>query len=138
VPSSCSEGMCGTCKSGLVSGEVEMNHAGGIRPKEIAAGKFLPCCSTPLTDLVVDRDRKSTRLNSSHVSISYAVFCLKKKTWSMAKLAGAGWRGLAWNCAQVRTPGIFWLMLETLRINRTLQSFAKLPHTVRGASCIFC
>src|SRR5207249_11173841 len=27
----------------------------------------------------VMRDRKSTRLNSSHVSISYAVFCLKKK-----------------------------------------------------------
>src|SRR5207249_6851928 len=27
----------------------------------------------------VRRDRKSTRLNSSHVSISYAVFCLKKK-----------------------------------------------------------
>ena len=55
VPSSCSEGACGTCKSVLVSGEVEMKHAGGIRPKEIAAGKFLPCCSTPLTDLVVER-----------------------------------------------------------------------------------
>src|SRR5690242_21482407 len=27
-----------------------------------------------------NRDRKSTRLNSSHMSISYAVFCLKKKT----------------------------------------------------------
>src|SRR5437868_11949038 len=27
----------------------------------------------------VTQDRKSTRLNSSHVSISYAVFCLKKK-----------------------------------------------------------
>src|SRR5690625_7966750 len=27
----------------------------------------------------VRRDRKSTRLNSSHVAISYAVFCLKKK-----------------------------------------------------------
>src|SRR5438128_4382292 len=27
----------------------------------------------------IDRDRKSTRLNSSHGSISYAVFCLKKK-----------------------------------------------------------
>src|SRR5205814_8806464 len=27
-----------------------------------------------------DRDRKSTRLNSSHLGISYAVFCLKKKT----------------------------------------------------------
>src|SRR5690606_41013960 len=29
--------------------------------------------------LMVDADRKSTRLNSSHVKISYAVFCLKKK-----------------------------------------------------------
>src|SRR5690625_229776 len=29
---------------------------------------------------VTRRDRKSTRLNSSHVAISYAVFCLKKKT----------------------------------------------------------
>src|SRR5690242_21298279 len=28
---------------------------------------------------VAERDRKSTRLNSSHMSISYAVFCLKKK-----------------------------------------------------------
>src|SRR5258705_4595108 len=33
-----------------------------------------------LPDLyVTDRDRKSTRLNSSHLGISYAVFCLKKK-----------------------------------------------------------
>src|SRR5689334_23851667 len=30
-------------------------------------------------DLLVEQDRKSTRLNSSHSSISYAVFCLKKK-----------------------------------------------------------
>src|SRR5690625_5921027 len=29
--------------------------------------------------IVFDKDRKSTRLNSSHVAISYAVFCLKKK-----------------------------------------------------------
>src|SRR5699024_12113622 len=28
---------------------------------------------------IISLDRKSTRLNSSHVSISYAVFCLKKK-----------------------------------------------------------
>src|SRR3712207_9479806 len=32
----------------------------------------------------VGRDRKSTRLNSSHANISYAVFCLKKKTKIMA------------------------------------------------------
>src|SRR3989449_7024317 len=31
----------------------------------------------------VDEDRKSTRLNSSHGYISYAVFCLKKKTKTM-------------------------------------------------------
>src|SRR5690554_7059157 len=30
-------------------------------------------------ELNPERDRKSTRLNSSHVRISYAVFCLKKK-----------------------------------------------------------
>src|SRR5207253_6254659 len=33
-------------------------------------------------DTVQCGDRKSTRLNSSHVAISYAVFCLKKKTMS--------------------------------------------------------
>src|SRR5438874_3421222 len=38
--------------------------------------------SAPLSDwdtFTIDGDRKSTRLNSSHVEISYAVFCLKKK-----------------------------------------------------------
>src|SRR5699024_3956886 len=53
----------------------------------------LDMIATPLSDLVstfflfipavlkaaIILDRKSTRLNSSHVSISYAVFCLKKK-----------------------------------------------------------
>src|SRR3712207_8834347 len=33
-----------------------------------------------------DKDRKSTRLNSSHANISYAVFCLKKKTTSITRL----------------------------------------------------
>src|SRR5207249_8520062 len=32
-----------------------------------------------------DLDRKSTRLNSSHVSISYAVFCLKKKKYTRSR-----------------------------------------------------
>src|SRR2546426_11143073 len=32
-----------------------------------------------VTTAILDRDRKSTRLNSSHLVISYAVFCLKKK-----------------------------------------------------------
>src|SRR3712207_7791431 len=38
---------------------------------------------TGVTGLKILRDRKSTRLNSSHANISYAVFCLKKKTQSL-------------------------------------------------------
>src|SRR5258705_8961745 len=34
------------------------------------------------------QDRKSTRLNSSHLGISYAVFCLKKKNIPVRRLAG--------------------------------------------------
>src|SRR5690606_40268266 len=41
--------------------------------------------STP-TDSAKRRDRKSTRLNSSHVKISYAVFCLKKKKHSQSPI----------------------------------------------------
>ncbi|WP_227816758.1 hybrid-cluster NAD(P)-dependent oxidoreductase [Nitrogeniibacter aestuarii] len=55
IPSSCSKGVCGTCKSKLVSGQVDMKHGGGIRQREIDQGMFLPCCSTPLSDLVMDR-----------------------------------------------------------------------------------
>src|SRR5438876_1467520 len=36
-----------------------------------------------LFNTAIERDRKSTRLNSSHPSISYAVFCLKKKNSMM-------------------------------------------------------
>ena len=54
VPSSCIQGMCGTCKIPKLSGEVEMNHNGGIRPREVAAGKILACCSKPLSDLSLD------------------------------------------------------------------------------------
>jgi len=55
LPSSCSKGVCGTCKSRLVSGEVSMAHGGGIRQREIDQGYILPCCSTPLSDLVIER-----------------------------------------------------------------------------------
>src|SRR3712207_7255309 len=46
---------------------------GGVPPR--ASGAHCP-------SLCVSRDRKSTRLNSSHANISYAVFCLKKKNIS--------------------------------------------------------
>src|SRR2546430_10536061 len=38
-----------------------------------------PCLRPRLVDVTPVADRKSTRLNSSHSQISYAVFCLKKK-----------------------------------------------------------
>src|SRR3712207_7799934 len=47
----------------------------GFRPLEEREQKLL--ARSTLADLLVDR--KSTRLNSSHANISYAVFCLKKK-----------------------------------------------------------
>ncbi|MDQ0848794.1 ferredoxin-NADP reductase/ferredoxin [Arthrobacter sp. B3I9] len=54
IGANCKEGMCGSCKVVKLTGEVEMNHQGGIRAREIDAGKFLPCCSTARTDLVID------------------------------------------------------------------------------------
>src|SRR3712207_8709772 len=39
-------------------------------------------------ELLDDADRKSTRLNSSHANISYAVFCLKKKEIFLSPASG--------------------------------------------------
>lgn len=54
VPSSCSQGVCGTCKTAVLEGSVEMNHNGGIRQREIDRGLRLLCCSKPTSDLVID------------------------------------------------------------------------------------
>src|SRR5690606_42010909 len=40
---------------------------------------LVECCLRGVRRALRPQDRKSTRLNSSHVKISYAVFCLKKK-----------------------------------------------------------
>jgi ferredoxin-NADP reductase len=54
-PVSCTQGLCGTCKTRMVSGQVDMRHAGGIRQREIDQGMVLLCCSKPLSDLVIDK-----------------------------------------------------------------------------------
>src|SRR3712207_8038533 len=57
---------------------VEGLHEEGRDPQE--APPLRLCHSTPEREgSLLLRDRKSTRLNSSHANISYAVFCLKKK-----------------------------------------------------------
>src|SRR3712207_8216891 len=60
--------------------------AGDIRARQIFTDRATPKIKAVLVDMNeggraegADRDRKSTRLNSSHANISYAVFCLKKK-----------------------------------------------------------
>jgi ferredoxin-NADP reductase len=55
LPASCTQGMCGTCKVKLVSGQVDMKHNGGIRQREIDQGMVLLCCSKPLSDLVIEK-----------------------------------------------------------------------------------
>src|SRR5256885_13259320 len=45
-----------------------------------ATSSSTPWANRPMRRPSCEKDRKSTRLNSSHLVISYAVFCLKKKT----------------------------------------------------------
>src|SRR5437868_13189519 len=68
----------------LWKGSAKARHSPSGNPKRCMvtrAGRGLVRSST---------DRKSTRLNSSHVSISYAVFCLKKKKKEIADLPVTG------------------------------------------------
>src|SRR2546430_10238935 len=52
-----------------------LSPATAMRPRGIPRPSSVRCASS----MVRRTDRKSTRLNSSHSQISYAVFCLKKK-----------------------------------------------------------
>src|SRR5438067_7455087 len=58
-----------------------------FRSQQLGTAHAVLCAEEALRgfegSVLILADRKSTRLNSSHVSISYAVFCLKKKTKSM-------------------------------------------------------
>src|SRR2546427_4022402 len=72
---------------GLFSGDVQAVFAtAALAAPQVKAGK--------LTAL----DRKSTRLNSSHSQISYAVFCLKKKKHSTSVESSYGHR-ILWNAS---------------------------------------
>ncbi|SIT48125.1 Ferredoxin [Paraburkholderia ribeironis] len=54
IASSCSQGVCGTCKTKVLEGAVDMHHNGGIRDREVQKGFRLLCCSKPTSDLVLD------------------------------------------------------------------------------------
>jgi ring-1,2-phenylacetyl-CoA epoxidase subunit PaaE len=52
APFSCTNGVCGTCRARLVSGEVRMDRNYALEPEEVAAGIVLACQSHPVTDEV--------------------------------------------------------------------------------------
>jgi ferredoxin-NADP reductase len=54
IPAACELGLCGTCKVKKLSGEVEMNHNGGILDHEIDDGFILACCSKPLSAIEIE------------------------------------------------------------------------------------
>ena len=58
---------------------VYININSGDKVSGIFGGTVEPLMISSIGGVVIFQDRKSTRLNSSHVVISYAVFCLKKK-----------------------------------------------------------
>src|SRR2546429_5761267 len=60
-----------------------LRHDHRIPPGAPQTGQVRVIDHTDPPGIAPEQDRKSTRLNSSHGYISYAVFCLKKKTYSL-------------------------------------------------------
>src|SRR5438067_1443396 len=86
-----------------------------------------------LWEIISCLDRKSTRLNSSHVSISYAVFCLKKKT----KFTVSGEEAASVAGYWQRTPGFFESLAVVYWLGRVEGGFEfREPHFVSLAGCI--
>lgn len=54
IPAACENGLCGTCKTRKISGEVDMQHNGGILDEEVEDGYILACCSRPLSAVEVE------------------------------------------------------------------------------------
>src|SRR6266581_2116256 len=74
------------------------------------------------------RDRKSTRLNSSHMSISYAVFCLKKKTSERHHVS----------CVQIEAVSVSHVCLTVpVRRRCILWPYALQWRHQRGTRCFF-
>ena len=61
-------------------------------------------------------DRKSTRLNSSHQIISYAVFCLKKFCASLGLLHAEGMLSLPYEAVLLAAAATAWLMISPIRM----------------------
>jgi ferredoxin len=54
IESQCREGICGSCKVKLLSGDVAMDVTDGLEPGEEEEGWILACAAVPVTDVVID------------------------------------------------------------------------------------
>ncbi len=52
----CAAGYCGCCKVKLVSGQVFLDHSGGISREEIDSGFILACCAYPRSDVAIEME----------------------------------------------------------------------------------
>src|SRR5437899_9534076 len=91
----------------IAVGPLPVNHPQTDRTGYAGDASCFPCHKSQ------NQDRKSTRLNSSHLGISYAVFCLKKKK----------------NNNTTRTSAIIWSKLVV-----SLAALASLKRTARAAA----
>src|SRR5262245_63947655 len=80
-----------------------------------------PCAQVGLHASVGPRDRKSTRLNSSHLGISYAVFCLKKKKNKI----------IQHHCVNIFVIIVVWILLPRLAQFKT-----DTPTAISSTTCI--
>src|SRR5690606_40547544 len=82
------------CRHELVGRRSEPQQRNDTRARELdgTAGRLCRGCAPADAGPCIHppADRKSTRLNSSHVKISYAVFCLKKKTFNTSQILATG------------------------------------------------
>src|SRR3712207_8128796 len=77
-----------TVLANVIASQVELHKRfGGVYP-EMASRQHVLAITPVLAEALASAavDRKSTRLNSSHANISYAVFCLTKKNASLGML----------------------------------------------------
>src|SRR5207245_6100128 len=113
-------GHCGVADA--VRGKAEPQASGLVQGLSLPSGQLEEGATggseggVPLWGAVpARRDRKSTRLNSSHGSISYAVFCLKKKKAVANVTASRGSRERTRKLRMFKPPGSFSLDLEPRR-----------------------
>ncbi len=54
IESACREGFCGTCKTRLISGEVDMEMTDGLEDEDLKQNMILPCVAKPKSNVVME------------------------------------------------------------------------------------